>query len=103
MKVLAPKGSMVFWDSRTIHKPSPAMSNRINKTRWRFVIYVCYTPEKFQSEADKQKKKEAYINNSCTSHWPFMVTVFRKNYNDKKINNIEDLTERQKKCIGIKD
>jgi hypothetical protein len=93
---------MVFWDSRTIHKGTAHSENRIDPDRWRFVIYVCYTPAKRQTEKDTIKKKNAYIDNRCTTHWPYNVVVNHKVFNDKKINKLEDLTERNKKCLGFK-
>ena len=101
MKILAPKGSMVFWDSRTIHKGTSPMENRVNSERWRFVVYTCYTPARLQTADDTKLKKKAYLNNRCTSHWPYQVVMFQKISNDKKVNKLEDLTERHKKCLGF--
>ena len=101
VKILAPKGSLVFWDSRTIHKGTASMFNRPNPNRWRFVIYVFYTPAHLQSEEDTRKKKEAYVYNMCTSHWPFNVRLFSKRIDDSRMNRLKDLTERHKKCLGF--
>ena len=103
MKILAPKGSIVFWDSRTIHKGTSPGQNRENKNRWRFVIYTCYTPERFQTNYDTKKKINAYKNNQCTSHWPYEVSVGHKPFDDQKVNKFQDLTMRHKICLGIKD
>ena len=92
---------MVFWDSRTIHKGTAHMPNRVDPDRWRFVIYVCYTLAKLQSQQDTIKKKNAYINNRTTTHWPYNVKV---NYKmGTKTNKLEDLSERNKKCLGFND
>lgn len=101
MKILAPKGSIVFWDSRTFHKGTAPIENRVNIDRWRFVIYVCYTPARLQTDDDTEKKIHAYINNKCTTHWPYKVQVGGKAPDDYKINSISDLTSRNKKCLGI--
>jgi hypothetical protein len=37
----------------------------------------------------------------CTSHWPYQVRIGGKCFDDEKINKIEDLTARHKKCLGI--
>jgi hypothetical protein len=92
---------MIFWDSRTIHKGTAPMTDRKNLDRWRFIIYVCYTPAYLQNKEDKRKKREAYVENRCTSHWPHGVAIFPKASDDTKVNKPSDLTERQKKCIGI--
>ena len=101
VKILAPKGSMILWDSRTIHKATTPMFNRVHEDRWRFVIYVCYTPARLQSDEDTRKKKEAYVHNMCTSHWPYNVRLFPKRNDDTKINKLKDLTPRHKKCLGF--
>ncbi len=55
-----------------------------------------------QTGNDAIKKLDAYIQNRTTSHWPYNVHVGGKRIDDKKINNIENLTERHKKYIGLK-
>ena len=99
--ILAPKGSMVFWDSRTIHMATLPRRDRPNKNRWRFLVYVCYTPANLQSEEDSELKKNAYIQNQVTAHWPYSVHVFCKRSDDKTTNSLNNLTERHKKLIGI--
>lgn len=95
--IMAPKGSMVFWDSRTIHMGALPRKARANADRWRFIIYVCYGPKRFQTEEDARLKKAAYINNQCTAHWPYWVNVFGKRSDDNTINDFENLTHRHKK------
>jgi len=85
--ITAPKGSMVFWDSRTIHMGTLPRQDRVNKDRWRFIAYVCYTPARYQSERDAELKRQAYIDNKTTSHWPYGVNVGSKPIDDgKKMN-----------------
>lgn len=92
---------MVFWDSRTIHMATLPRRNRPNKNRWRFLVYVCYTPARLQSQMDSELKKNAYIQNRLTAHWPYDVNVFSKKKDDETENSLSNLTERHNKFIGI--
>lgn len=92
---------MVFWDSRTIHMGTLPRKNRPNPDRWRFVIYVCYTPANLQTEEDSKLKRMAYIQNRCTAHWPYGVRVFPKYKGDNAMNDMRQLTPRHRKYLGI--
>ena len=98
--IMAPRGSMVFWDSRTIHMGTLPREGRLNADRWRFVIYVCYTPARMQSEEDVELKKQAYLENRCTAHWPYGVRLFGKSdAASSKTNDLSNLTERHRKYL----
>jgi hypothetical protein len=97
--ILAPKGSIVFWDSRTIHMGTLPRLDRVNMDRWRFVVYVCYTPAHLQTNEDVKLKRMAYIENRCTAHWPHGVRVFQKTSDDTKTNDLKKLTQRHNKYI----
>lgn len=99
--IMAPKGAMVFFDSRTIHMGTPPRQGRPNPNRWRFLHYVCYTPARFQTREDAKLKRMAYVENRCTAHWPYSVSVFEKSKDDKTINDLRYLTQRHKKYLGI--
>lgn len=67
--ITCPAGSLVLWDSRTIHcakKPEP---NR-PEPNYRCVVYVCYTPRSMASIGILQKKINAWKDLRTTSHWP---------------------------------
>lgn len=98
--ILAPKGSMVFWDSRTIHMGTSPRENRPN-ANWRFLSYVCYTPARLQTAEDAKLKRSAYVDNRCTAHWPYGVRVFGKPEGDLTRNDLKNLTARHKKYLGI--
>ena len=71
---------------------------RLNADRWRFVIYVCYTPTRLQSNEDVELKKQAYIENRCTAHWPYGVVASSFQYDvNLKNNELSSLTERHNK------
>jgi ectoine hydroxylase-related dioxygenase (phytanoyl-CoA dioxygenase family) len=99
----APKGSMVLWDSRTLHMGTLPRADRPNPNKWRFLVYVCYGPARFQTNEDMELKRKAYNQNQCTAHWPYGgVRLFSKDKDDFKFRNADkDLTQRQRELIGI--
>lgn len=108
IKVKAPKGSLVLWDSRMIHCNKPPDKDRKHPNRFRYVVYVCMTPANKATEANYKKKKEALKDLRTTSHWPHHIKVFPKAprfkdlYNEATIDNtIPILTERAKKLAGL--
>ena len=77
MRVVAPRGSLVMWDSRTVHTAGTAQPNRINKNQFRYVVYVCYLPRSLASEQDLVLKRRLLKQGRMTSHWPVKyVKVF---------------------------
>ena len=85
-RITCPKGSLVLWDSRTIHYGSePLRSRKI--PNYRALVYLCYTPrEKLPNEEMRRKKIEYFENLRVTNHWPhlspisqgLMVNTYRK-------------------------
>lgn len=73
--VKCPAGSMVLWDSRTIHSGAESMKNR-KKQNTRLVVYVCQTPRKLCDSNNLEKKKSAFNNMRMTSHWPHKIKLF---------------------------
>ena len=68
-KIKCPKGSLVLWDSRTIHYGTNPMRNRKNKST-RAIIYLCYMPRYLCSEVQYNRKLHALNNMYTTTHWP---------------------------------
>lgn len=99
--ILAPAGSIVLWNSRTIHMGTLPRLGRPNPDRWRFLVYVCYTPASRQTKEDAKLKRHAYMNNQCTSHWPYGVRLMNKTGDDLTQNDLQNLTERHRKYLGI--
>lgn len=77
-KIKCPKGSMVFWDSRTIHCGVEAMKSR-HVQNMRAVVYLCYTPRKFANETVLKKRIKAFEEGRTTTHWPHKGMLFGKN------------------------
>jgi hypothetical protein len=75
VRINAPKGSLVLWDSRTIHQNSPPLKERKNP-RWRYVIYSCMLPATNIKPTDMAKKLKALKELRMTTHWPYPVYLF---------------------------
>lgn len=108
-RIKCPAGSMVFWDSRTIHCGTECTKNRKNK-KIRNVVYVCMTPKKLASEANLRKKRKAFEEKRTTSHWPHIPKLFPlkpRLYPGMEMPNVTDikspvLTALGEKIAGIK-
>lgn len=89
INIKCPAGSLVLWDSRTIHCGKEPEPNR-PKPNFRCVGYVCYTPRSKASNNSIYKKIEAWINLRTTSHWPHKPKLFPEYPNTwgKQIPNI---------------
>ena len=78
VRVTSPPGSLVLWDSRTVHANSTALKSRNKPDRFRFVVYVCMTPKKLITKAALKKKQLYFEEGRMTSHWPHKIKVFPK-------------------------
>ena len=75
--IMCPKGSIVFWDSRTIHCGVEPRKDRPIQN-FRCVVYLCYTPRCLSNEKELKKKIKAFEEMRMTSHWPHKVKLFPK-------------------------
>ena len=73
--IKCPKGSLVCWDSRTIHCGVESKRNREN-SKSRAVIYTCYTPRSLATQAAIKKKQKAFNELRTTNHWPHKPKLF---------------------------
>jgi hypothetical protein len=77
-KVLAKAGSLILWDSRTVHEGTVPIKGRPNPKN-RCSLYVCMMPRSQISDKDLEKKKMAFENQRTTSHWTNKCILFGKN------------------------
>ena len=77
-KIYCPKGSLVMWDSRTIHCGVEADKSR-KLPNLRAIIYVCYAPRKQCSAKNILKKQKAFKELRATIHDPINPKLFGKN------------------------
>lgn len=70
--ITAPKGSLILWDSRTIHWNQHASQDRpcSDKPRVRMVGYLCYVPAARLTDKGQARRKEAFENGVSTGHNP---------------------------------
>lgn len=78
LKVVAPKGSLVLWDSRTVHCSGTAQFLRRNPNRWRSLVYVCCQPRSMAEPKDITRKIKYFHERRTCNHWPIHFTPFNK-------------------------
>ena len=76
-KIKCPKGSLVFWDSRTIHCGVEAIKGR-KEPNLRAVVYLCYIPRSQCTETNLKKKIKAFEELRTTNHYPHKPKLFSK-------------------------
>ena len=77
--IKCPKGSLVFWDSRTIHCGiEPNHKRSASDAKLRAVIYLCYMPRNLSTEANLRKKRKAFDELRTTNHYPCKIKLFAK-------------------------
>jgi len=106
-KIKCPKGSMVLWDSRTIHCGTEACKSRPNP-KFRAVIYVCYQPRCKATLKNLKKKQKAFEELRGTTHWaakprlfPWKPYTYNNKIPDISIIDPPILTDLGKKIAGF--
>ena len=115
--ITAPRGSVILWDSRTIHWNQHANKDRpySDTPKVRMVGYLCYVPKARLTDAGRILRKEAFDNGVSTGHNPVYPELkytkdhiyqefeqyYRENpsYTQPKIN----LTALGESLLGITD
>lgn len=75
--VTAPRGSLILWDSRTIHWNQHASSDRpvLESPRVRMVGYLCYVPKSRLSDENRAKRLQAFETATSTTHNPAFFQI----------------------------
>ncbi|MBX9923863.1 MAG: hypothetical protein K2Y01_07105 [Rhabdochlamydiaceae bacterium] len=70
--VTAPRGSLILWDSRTIHWNQHPIKERpyIDHPRVRMVGYLCYVPKARSTQEGRILRREAFEKGVSTGHNP---------------------------------
>jgi hypothetical protein len=76
-RIRCPKGSVVLWDSRTVHCGVQSLRTRV-KPNIRCITYVCYQPRSYATEKQLKNKQKRFTEMRTTSHWPVPAIVFPK-------------------------
>lgn len=66
--IKAPVGSLILWDSRTIHSGHEAQKTR-KKPNFRMVIYVCHLPKTFFDKRSITRRAKAFEEKRVLNHW----------------------------------
>jgi ectoine hydroxylase-related dioxygenase (phytanoyl-CoA dioxygenase family) len=84
--ITCPAGSLVFWDSRSIHYGKAALPGR-DTQNFRAVAYLCYTPRSLASEEALANKRDAFTKQRSTSHYPHAPKLFsdKPRFYDRKV------------------
>ena len=77
VNIKCPAGSLVLWDSRTIHCGTEPDSSR-TKSNYRCCVYLCYTPRSLATQSKLASKIKAWEELRTTSHWPHRPKLFPK-------------------------
>ena len=71
-------GSLVLWDSRTIHAGREPERTR-SAPNFRLVVYVCMTPKKWCRPDRLKRHIEIFEQGRMTTHWPHKPKMFGLN------------------------
>ena len=107
MCVKAPAGSLVLWDSRTIHQGMEPQRSR-ERPNIRCVPYVCMTPAALATKKQLMKRVEYFEKRRTCNHWPHKIKVFPvtpRTYNKDIMpprvdKDTLEVTELMKKLVG---
>lgn len=101
--IKCPKGSLVFWDSRTIHCGIEANKKRC-EPNLRAVIYLCYMPRSLCNASNLKKKQKAFEELRTTTHYPCNVKLFPKTPRTygNPIPNITPIDKPELSELGLK-
>ena len=101
--IKCPAGSMVLWDSRTIHCGRESRKER-DRPNFRGVSYVCMKPRSLSTQKDLEKKRKAFNEMRTTSHWPNKVKLFGKKPRTygKDLPNINIISKPKVSDLGLK-
>lgn len=80
VRVHGGRGSMVLWDSRTVHQ-NIGPDCDADQALPRCVVYTCMQPAHLVKKGDLKKKQEAFEKYRMTTHWPALkVELFQKKW-----------------------
>ncbi len=76
-RITCPAGSIVLWDSRTIHCGTEPLKTR-NQMNFRNVAYICMMPRSLANDKSIEKKQKAFNDMRVTTHWANKTKLFAK-------------------------
>lgn len=96
-------GSMVLWDSRTIHSGTGVDINRTNQN-FRNIVYICMTPRNMSTKSNIKKHIKAFEELRMTNHFPHRGKLFPvKPYTrGKKLEPVNKINKPILTNLGLK-
>ena len=94
--VKAPRGSLILWDSRTVHWNQHANKNRSSddSPKVRMVGYLCYVPKSRLTNEGRKLRKEAFERGVATGHNPARPELkYTKDHIWQEFNHYLESTE----------
>lgn len=77
--VCCPAGSLITWDSRTVHCNSPALKYpSVQRKLLRVAGYVCQVPRSLATPEVLRARRQAYERQETWNHWPQVVCPKKK-------------------------
>lgn len=75
--ITAKRGSLILWDSRTVHWNQHASADRPSCTppKVRMVGYLCYVPKSRMTEKCRARREEAFTTRTATTHYPAFFAI----------------------------
>lgn len=108
-RITCKAGSLVLWDSRTVHSGCQPFYER-KEPNTRQVFYLCYTPRALATKSIIKKRIDYFENARMTNHWPHKVRVVPHmprlwGKSPPKIQNLPtpEVTELGRRLIGYSD
>lgn len=99
----APRGSLILWDSRTIHwNQHPSLNRPFSENpKVRMVGYLCYVPKSRLTEEGKALRQEAFETGVSTGHNPAYPEIKRtqERIPQELQQYLEDSTYTQPKIV----
>lgn len=87
VRIQAPAGSMVLWDTKTIHSGSNPLKGRASPN-WRLVVYTCMMPRTLSSPKDIQRRISIFERGRMSNHYaakPQMFAALPRTYGGKLV------------------
>ena len=74
VRISCPAGSMVFWDSRTLHQGVKPKQSRATPNI-RMAMYVCMMPRSLADDSTLRKRIQAYEQHRMSTHHPIRFNL----------------------------
>ena len=96
-------GDLLLWDSRTVHCNTPALEEpRLEPSQppalQRAASYICMTPRSRATKEVLAQRREAYLQNITTTHWPHEYWPAHLAMEDC-MNDLDALSPEQQRLI----